>query len=335
LAFADEMLDAGIKIQSAEPTRLSIFSRDILLLIATSAKKPDKRIALQRLFVKQLPADPRAFRELALDLAQAGKHEEAVATLEELITKFPEQKKDIAVVNTLTQCRLLAGQNQGALESAREAVKLDSNDFIAQYWLGSALGRVGKNQEAIDHFKTMLEKFANNEEAVKRTRSGLSVIYVNLDRFAEGEKELEILLEKEPDDPGINNDLGYLYADQGKNLEKAESMIRKAVEEEPDNSAYLDSLGWVLYKRGRVKEAVEPLEKAAASKESNSDPTMHDHLGDIYYSLKQADKAKSCWERAEKIAAKSSPPDKKLSEIRKKLKALGQLTPKSPAGDNP
>ena len=64
--------------------------------------------------------------------------------------------------------------------------------------------------------------------------------------------------QRNPDDAGVNNDLGYLYADQGKNLEKAEAMIRKAVQEEPDNGAYLDSLGWVLFKRGKVKEAVEP-----------------------------------------------------------------------------
>ena len=37
-----------------------------------------------------------------------------------------------------------------------------------------------------------------------------------------------------PDEAGPNNDLGYLYAEQGKNLEKAESMIRKALQERPD-----------------------------------------------------------------------------------------------------
>ena len=51
----------------------------------------------------------------------------------------------------------------------------------------------------------------------------------------------------------MNNDLGYLYAEQGKNLEKAETMIRKAVADEPENSAYLDSLGWVLFKRGKAQ----------------------------------------------------------------------------------
>ena len=81
--------------------------------------------------------------------------------------------------------------------------------------------------------------------------------------YAKGEAELEILLQRNPDEAGPNNDLGYLYAEQGKNLEKAEAMIRKALQEEPENSAYLDSLGWVLFKRGKVKEALETLKKAA------------------------------------------------------------------------
>ena len=58
-----------------------------------------------------------------------------------------------------------------------------------------------------------------------------------------GEQVLEEVLAEDPDDPSVNNDLGYLYADQGKNLEKAEKMIRKAVEAEPDNDAYQDSMG--------------------------------------------------------------------------------------------
>ena len=87
--------------------------------------------------------------------------------------------------------------------------------------------------------------------------------------------------QRNPDDPGPNNDLGYLYAEQGKNLEKAESMIRKALQEDPDSSAYLDSLGWVLFKRGKVKEALEPLKKAAEQMKSEMEregigPDCHD-----------------------------------------------------------
>ena len=81
----------------------------------------------------------------------------------------------------------------------------------------------------------MLKRHADNDQVVTFIRQNLSVIYVNRRDFAKGEAQLELLLQRNPDDPGPNNDLGYLYAEQGKNLEKAESMIRKALQEEPES----------------------------------------------------------------------------------------------------
>ena len=87
----------------------------------------------------------------------------------------------------------------------------------------------------------------------------------------------------------MNNDLGYLYAEQGKNLEKAESMIRKAVQEEPDKPAYLDSLGWVLFKRGKAEggPGAAPEGRRAAEGRGEEggappDATIREHLGDVY-----------------------------------------------------
>ena len=185
-------------------------------------------------------------------------------------------------------------------------------------------------------YKGLLEKYPNNEAVVHLARSGLSVIYVNRGDFAKGEAELEALLEREPDDAGVNNDLGYLYADQGKNLEKAEAMIRKAIQEEPENPAYLDSLGWVLFKRGKAKEAVGHLEKAV-SLPSGTDATIQEHLGDVYFQLQQPDKAKAAWKAAEAVAAKATPADKRLPEIRKKLESLEKLgqAPRPSTGESP
>jgi Flp pilus assembly protein TadD len=144
-----------------------------------------------------------------------------------------------------------------------------------------------------------------------------------------------VIFARTPDEAGINNDLGYLYADQGKNLEKAEAMIRKAVAEEPDNYAYLDSLGWVLFKRGKFQEARIPLERAQS--DPRQDATIPDHLGDVYFQLQELPKARAAWERALKIANESKPPDKKLGEIKKKLQSLQSFTPspKPKTGDSP
>jgi tetratricopeptide (TPR) repeat protein len=328
-AEIDKVFEVALKVQEEAPPGLSRETRQILSYIATKSKKTDKLIPIERLVLKQDP-NPQAYRELFEDLYRNGKYDDAVSVIQEMFTKFPVEKTPQRVV-ALAKAQMMAGKNDEAIESARDALKTDPNELDALLLIGFVQSKTGKNDDAIATYKGMLEKFPDNDEIVQRARSGLSVVYTNMERFDDAEKELEILLEKNPEEPGVNNDLGYLYADRGKNLEKAEAMIRKALDEEPDSSAYLDSLGWVLFKRGKVKEAVEPLEKA--SKGTETDATIHDHLGDVYFKLKQLDKAKAAWEQAEKIGAKATPPDKRVPEIRKKLESLKSLP--APDTDKP
>jgi tetratricopeptide (TPR) repeat protein len=277
-----------------------------------------------------------------------------------MIEKYPEEK-NARTLTDLGEYRRRAGNYDQAVAALREALKLDPNNLNAQFVLGWALcmaGKVdegldtlkpvlktdpgnelfnslygslllqfGRNEQAIAHYKNLLEQFPAKEEIVRLAHSGLSVAYVNLGDFAKGQAELEILFEKDPTEVGVNNDLGYLYADQGKNLEKAESMIRYALQSKPDEAAYLDSLGWVLYKQGKAKEAVEPLEKAVKNLTGGGDATIYEHLGDVYFRLQENAKAKAAWTEAEKSAAKAIPTDKRLPEIRKKLESLGKLAP--------
>ena len=193
------------------------------------------------------------------------------------------------------------GEVDDAVRILREAARREPGNPIYDLYQGTVLTRYGRNDDAIKVFDSMLKRFSDNDEVIKLVRPSLSVVYVNLGDYAKGEAELERLLERFPDDPGCNNDLGYLYAEQGKQLEKAEAMIRKALQEDAESRAYLDSLGWVLFKRGRAKEALEPLEKAAekmredaAQDGSNPDATILEHLGDVYFQLHDLRKAGDC-----------------------------------------
>ena len=97
----------------------------------------------------------------------------------------------------------------------------------------------------------------------------------------------------------------------------------------------------VLFKRGKLKEALEPLKKAAEHMKSElerrgsaPDATIFEHLGDVYFQLQQLEQASDAWRQAAKAAAQVIPPDKRLTEIRKKIESLEKLGPvPKPAAD--
>ncbi len=367
------ILDAAYDILSKKFDGLPRQTLEVLSYLGNrgsgdKTKKLEKLLKVQRLALDQTPA-PREYKDLFDTEQKLGKFAEAVETLEKLIAKYPAEKS-LIVLLALAESQHRAGRNDAALISAREALKLAPPDFETQSLfadllaqigqvdeaiallqkvvknepnnpepemrLGGILSRFGRNEEALKLFNDMLKRHANNDLVTRIARQNLSIVYVNLGDYAKGESELEAILERNPDEAGINNDLGYLYAEQGKNLEKAESMIRKALHDDPENSAYLDSMGWVLFKRGKLKEALENLQKAV-DKLERPDPTILEHLGDVYLKLQDLPKAKDSWTKAQDAAAKATPPDKRLDEIKKKLVSLDKLspTPKPASGANP
>jgi tetratricopeptide (TPR) repeat protein len=365
----EAVLDAGLKLLSSNPPALDIAEGyGVLYKIAYESKKFDKLVELLRWSLKRVPNPFTTYRELIITYYQAGKYAEAEAVWKEMIDRFPDERTS-RMLMLLAEVQSKGGRLDAAMETTQEALRLEPNDpeavrtlvnLLVQtgktndavallqgrlkqdpnnaqmgLMLGFVLTQALKHDEAITLYKNLIERFANDEEIIKRAHSGLSIVYTNLNDFPKAEAELETIFARDPEDAGINNDLGYLYADQGKNLEKAEAMIRKAVAEEPDNYAYLDSLGWVLFKRGKFQEARIPLEKAQG--DPRQDATIPDHLGDVYFQLQELPKAKAAWERALKIANEAKPPDKKLGEIKKKLQGLEQYTPspKPKTGDTP
>ena len=109
------------------------------------------------------------------------------------------------------------------------------------------------------------------------------------------------------------NYLGYIFAEEGRNLDEAVLFTKKAVELDPENAAYIDSLGWAYFKKGMTQKALEELKKAASI--AKEDPAIREHLGDAYFEEGLPDKARIQWEKALELD-----PGKK--NIRKKIQLL-------------
>jgi tetratricopeptide (TPR) repeat protein len=140
-------------------------------------------------------------------------------------------------------------------------------------------------------------------------------LYDRQKQYDEAEAEFRKALAIDPQNATILNYLGYMLADRGVRLPEALTMIRKAVDLDPQNGAFLDSLGWAYYKSGQYTLAEESLRKA--NERMNTDPTVHDHLGEVYEKTGNLKMAVEQWERSMTEYARSLPADVDPGDVAK------------------
>ena len=92
------------------------------------------------------------------------------------------------------------------------------------------------------------------------------------------------------------------------------------MEHDPTNGAFLDSLGWAYYRLNRLEEAADYLRRSL--QRGTKDPTVHDHLGDVYLSQGNLKDAISHWEVAVREWRSNAPSDQDAAEVAKIQKKL-------------
>lgn len=250
-----------------------------------SAHEYDKALAVAQQAAKSLP-DSRAMKMmLAGTLADAGETEKAVAMDKSLLAGT---QKDREVYLSLAQLQMRQGHWRDASKALNKAEKLSktTDEKTLVYFLrGTLLERENHIEAAEAEFRKVLGLDPNNSIAL--------------------------------------NYLGYMLANHGKDLPQALVMIRKAVQLEPMNYAYLDSLGWVYFKMGNYTEAEKNLRQAC--ERDSTDPTVHDHLGQLYEKTGRLKLAAEQWELSLKEFAHTLPADAEPGELGKVQKRLDSV----------
>jgi len=134
------------------------------------------------------------------------------------------------------------------------------------------------------------------------------------------EAEFRKVLVLNPDNTGALNYLGYMLVDHGMRVDEATQMIKKAVDSDPENGAYLDSLGWAYYRQGKFDEAETLLVKALDR--VGQDPTVHDHLADVYMKLGKTKEAINQWQASIKEFSGAAGLDSEPEDVAKVTRKL-------------
>lgn len=240
-----------------------------------------------------------------------------------------------------------------AIEASQKAVAANPKNNDLKLMLAGELADQGKVDEGLNLAKgllnntnddrsvwltlaqmyTRLHRWKDAEEALDKA-SALSTkkddrIYVLFLRgaLAERQKHYEPAedyfrqaLDIDPSNAMVLNYLGYMLADKGTKLPEAVKMIRKAVELDPMNGAYLDSLGWAYFKMGQYELAEENLRQAVAR--DQTDPTVHEHLGDLYEKTGRIRLAAAQWQLSLAAFSKSLAPDVEPADVAKLQRKL-------------
>ena len=335
--LVDGLMKTANEMLGAQAPPLDFATGYVLANIAADAKQTPvaEKLYRQLLLVKRERAS-LIYEELGGLYVDAKNYAEAAKVYQEAADDGDLSDSRPNFLFMVSRALELGGDTKLALEAITAAQDLIPNNPLLRFQEGWIYYHAHKFNEAIERMEKLIADFppANFRQPqiqriVRQAQSSLSNIYVLQGEIRKGEEILEVVFRDDPEDPSVNNDLGYLYADQGKNLEQAEVMIRKAIAADPENGAYLDSLGWVLFKREKYEEALPYLEKAVKNSSGPGDEALWEHLGDVHDRLKHTPQALDAWKHALEFAAKAQYPDEKLADrVKEKVVAAEKKAPK-------
>ena len=292
----------------------------------------------------------RFLERLGILQRSAEQYPDAVKSFEEIASLEPSSgaRAAIQIVETYRQAKDF-NKAEAVLD---EAIRKNASNRDLKLMKGAMLAEQGKVQQGADYLQKQLDGKEDREvfigiaqvwekgknftemgkaldQAEKLSSAGPeknAVIFMRgamLEKqknFEAAEQEFRKVLKEDPNNAGALNYLGYMLVDKGTRIPEAFEMIKKAVDLDPQNSAYLDSLGWAYFRMDKYEEAEKYLQMSL--ERLSKDPTVHDHLGDVYFKQGKLKEAIGQWERSLAEWANSSPSDRDPVEVAKVQKKL-------------
>ncbi|AZC71864.1 MULTISPECIES: tetratricopeptide repeat protein [Pseudomonas] len=271
--------------------------------------------------VQQYPEDDELRYSLALVCLEAKDWEEAKGYLEDLIAR--ESHVDSAHLNLgriaeelndpqgalaeygqvgpgndylpaqLRQADILMNNGRTAEAEKRLAAARDTQpDYVIQLYLIEA-ETLSANKQGDKAWKIL-------QQALQQYPDDVNLLYTRAmqaekrNDLAQMEKDLRLIIKREPDNAMALNALGYTLSDRTTRYAEAKALIEQAHQLTPDDPAVLDSLGWVNYRLGNLAEAERLLRQAL---ERFPDQEVAAHLGEVLWANGKQREAKQIWSK--------------------------------------
>ena len=218
----------------------------------------EKRFAEAEKSFRQLyhptTGDFRALKGLVEVDAAQGEWIKALGLVNAELGKFPDA---LAVRELLASTALRARNLDLALQQYEQILQRGGENLEVL----TELGQLYQRRHELSKSVAVLQKARNLAPDDWRTAARLGTVQQEAGLRSESRRSYEQAVRLGGDDADLWNNLAYLQAEMGSNLEDALTLARKAVAKEPSNSQYADTVGFIYLKKRDFASALQIFNK--------------------------------------------------------------------------
>jgi tetratricopeptide (TPR) repeat protein len=193
------------------------------------------------------------------------------------------------------------GKATEAIQSLRDAITVSTSNTIA---LKEALAQLLSQDKQLEGARILLQEVLAAEPDNLDALYDAALLDEQLGNPDLMEQRLRHIIKIQPEHAHALNALGYSLADRNIRLDEADSLLAHAIKLSPDDPAIQDSVGWLRFRQGRRTEALEYLQRAY---NQFKDPEVAGHLIEVLWSDGQHSAAHKLLNEALKLTPTNVP----------------------------
>ena len=253
---------------------------------------PQYDALIKRLFIRN-PESKEVAVLYAQHLIVSGEVEEALALCKRLID---HKKPDIEEFTRVIEIENHLNRPDSVRHYTDLALALFPHNTDLLHMRGALALQHNDYENAIVLYNEAL-KHADNDTLRSSLWGAIGDVEHQRNEMKRCYKAYDKALRYHADNAMVLNNYAYFLSLDNRDLERALTMITRALALAERNATYLDTMAWVLYRLGRYAEAKKYMQQALSLDRANS-ADLALHYGDILHALGEEFMAKTYWRKA-------------------------------------
>jgi tetratricopeptide (TPR) repeat protein len=239
-----------------------------------------------------------------------GQWDEAIQAAQTQLKQSPDRSD-----YRLSLAKIYFRAGKYADSSAQYQMLIDKNPKVADLYvrLGESRENANDLNGAIEAFKKAKQLDPTNHLPVLE----LALVYNRAGRDEEARKTYEEVIKLQPDNVEALNNLAYLKADDGVDLDQALAYAQRAQQKRPNDPNVIDTLALIYIRKNLTDDSVRMLRDLVSKKPENA--TFHLHLALALYQKGDRPEAK----KELQTAMRNKPTDRDQGKIKELLAKVG------------